>query len=267
MDIKFNKPFLINVYDAFSQYVSPVHRNILVGGTGSNKNDKQEKTVSVYTDALNVTTTVAVEPQFVTFANQSFLTCLDKINTTVWNGGVTSANMNQMKLLVNTLIHGNEAQRNSALDKLVSMGILLASDIVVSKLLVSSCLNYKPELVNSELNETEGYQLFSYNVPITLQKKYSETRNTTKEKLFLLFVGRGHSTFGYSPATGEVFGHFATYWNEVALANSLCLGYMAVDMGEIGGDDKSSIRYDHMDVIEVIDNMKIQLNVPNHFKS
>lgn len=267
MELMFNKPFLTNIFETFGYYINPVHRNLLVGGTGSNKNDKQEKVINVYSDALNTTTTVQVEPQFVTFCNQGFITILDKINTHVWNGNVLAANLNQMKLLVNTLIHGNDAQRSSALDKFVSMGIILASDITYSKLIVSSCLNFKPELVGTTFNEAENYYMYTYNNPVTLQKKYSQNRNPNKEKLYLLFVGRGHSNFGYSPATGEVFGHFASYWNEATLGTSLNIGYIAVDLGEINGDTPAAIKYDHLDVIEVIDDIKIQVNVPNQFIS
>ena len=260
MELYFNRPFLSKIYDTFGDYFQQVHRNILIGGTGANKNDKVEASVKVYNDAMINTTVVSVEPQFITFCSQGFLNILDKLNIVSWNNQYPD--FEQFKLLINTLIHGNEAQRNSALDKFVSLGLLLESDVLSSKQIVSSCFNFKPELVSASMNDQEGYYSFSYNTPVTLFKKYSNIRNPEKEKLYLLFMGRGPTTNGYSPVAGETFGHLASYRNDALNNYSYCTGYIAVDMSEVGGDQEGAIRYDHLDIIEVIDNMRFQINVP-----
>ena len=89
------------------------------------------------------------------------------------------------------------------------------------------------------------------------------------EKLYLLFVARGQDTFGFSPATvssvNEKYGYFVKNWDEGTQTYKTGLSYIAVDMGDIQADAVATIKYDHIDKIEYLDNYIIQMFIPNKF--
>lgn len=251
MNLLFNKPLVDNAAKVFDLYLRPTH-------------SATETTVLIYSDANNGTTTTSVAKQFVLFGSAGFLNILDKLSNAAWNESYDMATVgNQVKLLTNTLLHGNETQRNSALDKLVSMGILASGDTTSTRSLVSRIPTFDPTLMVRSFDAVENFFKYSYNIPLGLEKKYDQVRNTSSEKLYLIFVGRGHVNFGYAPATGENFGHYTKYWNELFSKESLAIPYMAVDLGDMSSAEETAIKYDHLDVIEYFDNILIQLAVTN----
>lgn len=255
MNLYFNKGLLDNASKIFDIYLRPTHR-------------VSETTVKVYTDALNGDNTATVAPQYLLFASSSFITVLDKINSAFWNESFDIAtNGERVKILVNTLLNGTESQRNSALDKLVSMGILASGDVTMTKALASRIPNFDPNLMvrsfDATTTPTSPFYKYSYNVPLGLEKKYNQVRNTANEKLQLIIVGRGHSQFGYNVVAGESFGYFSKYWNELFQKDSYTMGYLAIDLGDITSPDEEAIKYDHLDVIEYFDNIVVQIALPN----
>lgn len=251
MNLLFNKNLVENAAKIFDVYLRPLHRST-------------ETLVKVYSDAMNSTNTVTVQAQYVTFGSIGFVNILDKISAAFWNETFDiAASGDTVKLLVNTLIHGNETQRNSALDKLVSMGILASGDTTTTRALVSRIPTFDPNLMVRSYDQDGKFYKYAYNIPLGLEKKYDQVRNTQAEKLYLIFVGRGHSNFGYSPATGENFGHFTKYWNELFSKDAYTIPYMAVDLGDMTSPDETAIKYDHLDVIEYFDNILVQLAVTN----
>ena len=253
MNLVFNKPLLDNAAKVFDIFLRPTHRT-------------SETTVKVYTDAINGVTTATVQSQHMLFVSASMLTILDKINTAFWNESFSLVNDGEkVKLLVNTLLNGTETQRNSALDKLVSMGIIASGDTTMTRSLASRIPTFDPALMVRSYDLTEGFYKYSYNIPMGLEKKYDQTRNTQNEKLYLLFVGRGHSQFGYAPIAAEIFGYFSKYWNDLFQKDSYAMGYMAVDLGDITSAETDAIKYDHLDVVEYFDNIIIQLQIPNSY--
>ena len=251
MNLLFNKPLMDNTAKVFDIYLRPLH-----GVT--------ETKVKIYSDAMNSTAVVDTTKQYMLFGSAGFLNILDKLSNAFWNETFDIvADGDKVKLLTNTLLHGNETQRNSALDKLVSMGILAAGETTSTRSLVSRIPTFDPNLMVRSYDSVENFYKYSYNIPLGLEKKYDQVRNTTSEKLFLIFVARGHSQFGYVPAAGENFGHYTKYWSDLFSKESLALPYMAVDLSDISNAEETAIKYDHIDVIEHFDNIIIQLAVTN----
>ena len=251
MNLLFNKNLLENASRIFDVYLRPTHRT-------------SETSVIVYSDAMNSTNTTTVAPQGVLFVSAGFLTIMDKISAALWNETVSIATMgNTMKLLVNTILHGTETQRNSALDKLVSMGIIASGDTTSTRAIASRIPTFDGSLMTRSYDIDGNFYKYTYNIPLGLEKKYSDVRNTSHEKLFLFFGARGHANFGYAPATGENFGHVTRYWNETLSKESLAIPYLAVNLGDIANSDEDAIEYDHLDEIEYFDNMIMQIAVSN----
>ena len=251
MNLLFNKPLVDNAAKVFDIYLRPLH-------------SVTETTVKIYSDAMNSTATITTTKQFVLFGSAGFLNILDKLSNAFWNETFDLvADGDKVKLLTNTLLHGNETQRNSALDKLVSMGIIAAGETVTTRALVSRIPTFDPALMVRSYDSVENFFKYNYNIPVGLEKKYDQVRNTTSEKLFLIFVARGHSQFGYVPAAEENFGHYTKYWNDLFAKESIALPYMAVDLGDMSNNAETAIKYDHLDVIEYFDNIIIQLAVTN----
>lgn len=250
MNLLFNKNLMDNAAKVFDIYLRPTHR-------------ASETTIKVYTDAMNSSATALVPAGHVLFASAGFLVILDKISNAFWSESFDVANIDQVKLLLNTILHGTETQRNSALDKLVSMGIVASGDTTSTRSLASRIPTFDPALMVRSYDSAENFFKYTYNIPLGLEKKYDAVRNTSTEKLYLVFVGRGHSNFGYAPAVGETFGHTTKYWNELFSKESLAVPYMAVDLGDMTSPDETAIKYDHLDVIEYFDNILVQLAVTN----
>ena len=251
MNLLFNKNLVDNAAKVFDLYLRPIHR-------------ASETAVKVYSDAMNSTNTLTVQPQSLLFVSAGFLIILDKISAAFWGETFNLAtDGDKVKLLLNTILHGTETQRNSALDKLVSMGIISSGDTISTRSLASRIPTFDPTLMTRSYDSTENFFKYTYNIPLGLEKKYDQVRNTSAEKLYLLFVGRGHSNFGYVPAAGEVFGHLTKYWNDLFQKESLAIPYMAVDLGDVTSPDETAIKYDHLDVIEYFDNIQVQLAVTN----
>ena len=253
MNIIFNKPLLENTSKVFDVFFRAIHR-------------PNETTIKIYADAINGDTLTTAPTQYILFGSQSLVSLLDKINEAYWNetfNVVTDGE--RVKILVNTILNGNESQRNSALDKLISMGILIASDVIMVKSLVSRMLTFDPTSMFRSYMVEENVYKYSYNIPLGLEKKYDIIRNTQNEKLYLIFAGRGHTNFGYVPVTGESFGYFTKYWNETLQKDSLSMSYVAVDLGDLMSPDTEAIKYDHLDVIEYFDNIQIQIKIPNKY--
>lgn len=258
MNLIFNQNLVENAAKAYDLFLRPVHK-------------QSELTVKVYTDAMNATTTGTAPAQSVLFVSASFLTIMDKLSAAFWNESFNLAtDGDKVKILVNTLLHGTETQRNSALDKLVSMGLIASGDTTMTRSLASRIPTFDPALMTRSYiqdanNPANNFYKYTYNIPVGLEKKYDSVRNTSNEKMYLLFVGRGHLNFGYSPVTGENFGHLTKYWNELFSKESLAIPYLAVDLGDMTSPDETAIKYDHLDVIEYFDNMLIQLAVTNQY--
>lgn len=224
-------------------------------------------TVTIYTDAINSTITEQAAVQHTLFVPESMIKVLDKISSTLWNESIDiTANGNQLHILVSTLLNGSEFQRNSALDKLVQMGIILISDTSSIKALASRFTNYNnTTLVKTyEKVDNEQYYQYTYNIPLLLEKTYDKVRNINSEKLYLLYVNYGNSQFANEPVAGTNYGYFTKYWDDLFLKNSLTMSYGAVDIGSIL-DINASIQYDHLDIIQYFDNIIIQIKVPNNF--
>lgn len=253
MNLLFNQQLVDNAAKVFDIYLRPTHKS-------------SETNVKIYSDAMNSNTTTTVPSQSILFVSSSFLTIVDKISAAFWNESFDLAtNGEKVKLLVNTLFHGNETQRGSALDKLVNMGIIASGDTTMTRSLASRIPTFNGELMVRTFvteNTVNPFFKYSYNIPLGLEKKYDIIRNTQNEKLFLFFPARGHVNFGYSTVTGENFGHVTRYWNEAGSKESLALPYLAVDLGDMN-TSSSAIKYDHLDVIEYFDNLLIQIAVTN----
>ena len=254
MNLLFNQQLVDNASKIFDIYLRPTHKS-------------SEANVKIYSDAMNSTTTTTVPSQSILFVSTSFLTIVDKISAAFWNESFDLVtNGEKVKLLVNTLFHGNETQRNSALDKLVNMGIIASGDTTMTRALASRMTTFDPALMGrsfvSENTATPFYK-YTYNIPLGLEKKYDIVRNTQSERLFLFFPARGHVNFGYSTVTGENFGHLTRYWNEASSKESLAIPYLAVDLGDMNTSSDTAIKYDHLDVIEYFDNLLIQIAVTN----
>jgi hypothetical protein len=253
MNLIFNKPFLENASNVFDVFLKATHR-------------KSESNVKIYLDAINGDDLSTASSQYVLFAPASFVTIMDKINSAFWNESFSLATDGErVKILVNTFLNGNASQRNSALDKLVAMGILASGDVTSTKAIASRIPEFDPDLVVKEYNEEENFYKYSYNIPLELETKYDEVRNTDSEKLFMYFPARGHSQFAYSPVSGEDFGYFAKYWNMLFQKDSFATGYVAVDLGDITSSDEEAVKYDHLDKIEYFDNIIIQISIPNKY--
>lgn len=251
MNLLFNKPLMDNAAKVFDIFLRPTH-------------SVSETEVKIYSDANNSTTIAVAQKQYILFGSAGFLTILDKLSNAFWNESFDLAtNGEVVKLLTNTILHGNETQRNSAFDKLVSMGIIAAGETTSSRAIVSRIPTFDPALMVRSYDITENFYKYTYNIPVGLEKKYDKIRNTSNEKLFLIFVGRGHSNFGYVPVVGESFGHYTKYWNELFQKESLALPYMAVNLSDMTDGEETAIKYDHLDVIEYFDNILIQLAVTN----
>ena len=251
MNLLFNKPLMDNAAKVFDIYLRPLH-------------SVSETQVTIYSDAMNSTATLRVAKQYMLFGSAGFLSILDKLTNAYWNETFDIANDGEkVKLLTNTLLHGNETQRNSALDKLVSMGILASGDTTSTRALASRIPTFDPNLMVRSYDSVENFYKYSYNIPLGLEKKYDQIRNTTSEKLYLIFAARGHSQFGYVPAAGENFGHYTKYWSDLFSKESLALPYMAVDLSDMSSPDETAIKYDHLVKIEYFDNILIQLSVTN----
>ena len=251
MNLLFNKPLMDNAAKVFDIYLRPLH-------------SVSETQVTIYSDAMNSTATLRVAKQYMLFGSAGFLSILDKLTNAYWNETFDIAKDGEkVKLLTNTLLHGNETQRNSALDKLVSMGILASGDTTSTRALASRIPTFDPNLMVRSYDATENFYKYSYNIPLSLEKKYDAIRNTSTEKLYLIFVGRGHSQFGYTTVAGENFGHYSKYWNDLFQKDSFALSYMAVDLSDMSSPDETAIKYDHLDKIEYFDNILIQLSVTN----
>lgn len=256
MNLLFNKGVLDNTAKVFDIFLRPTHK-------------PTETQIKVYSDALNGDNHVNVPAQYMIFGGASLITVLDKINSAMWNETFNLAQDGErVKILTGTILNGTESQRNSALDKLVSMGILAAGDIPLVKSLSSRVPTFDPALMIRSFDQSSPanpFYKYSYNIPLGLEKKYSSTRNTSNEKLYLIFVGRGHSQFGYAPVTGEDFGYFTKYWNNLFQKDSFALGYLAVDLGDIMSPDQEAIKYDYLNEIEYFDNIIIQIELPNQY--
>ena len=253
MNLQFNKALLDNTSMVFDAFFKPTH---LVS----------ETTVKVYTDAMNGITTTTVAPQRILFVTESFLTLINKINSAFWNGTFdVTTDGDKVKILVNTILNGTESQRNSALSKLVSMGILLEADTTMTRSLASRIPTFDPALVVKSFDTDGKFYKYSYNIPLGLEKKYDIVRNTQGERLYLFFPSKAHSQFGASPVVGETFGYFTKYWNELFQVQSNGMSYAAVDLGDIMSPDEESIKYDHLDAIEYFDNIIIQVKIPNKY--
>ena len=251
MNLMFNKNLMENASKVFDIYLRPTHRST-------------ETTVKVYTDAMNSTTTGTVPAQSILFVSTSFLALVDKISAAFWNESFNlTTDGDKVKLLVNTIFHGTETQRNSALDKLVNMGIIASGDTTMTRSLASRIPTFDPALMTRSYDQDGNFYKYTYNIPLGLEKKYDQVRNTAAEKLYLFFPARGHLNFGYSPATGENFGHLTRYWNDLFQKESLAIPYMAVDLGDMTSPDETAIKYDHLDVIEYFDNILVQIAVTN----
>ena len=81
----------------------------------------------------------------------------------------------------------------------------------------------------------------------------------------MVFAGRGHSNFGYVPVTGETYGYFTKYWNDLFQKDSLAMGFVAVDLGDLTTPEEEAIKYDHLDIVEYFDNIQIQIKIPNKY--
>lgn len=227
--------------------------------------------IKIYTDAINGDALASVPMQHVIFTSESMINILDKISNAIWNESISIVTDGErLQILLNTLLNGTESQRNSALDKLVQMGIILASDTNMIRALTSEFINYdKNNLVKTfEVTESDKYHQYKYDIPLGLVKSYDKVRNTSNEKLYLLFVNYTHQQFGSSPIAGESYSYFINYWDSIFMKNSLTLCYGAVDIGDIAlpADAENSIQYDHLDKIEYFDNFVVQIKVPNQFK-
>ena len=254
MNLLFNQNLVDNASKIFDVYLRPVHK-------------VSETAVKIYLDAMNSTTTTTVAGQSILFVSASFLALVDKISAAFWNESFNlTTDGEKVKLLVATIFHGNETQRNSALDKLVNMGIIASGDTTMTRSLMSRIPTFDPSLMTRSYVTDQGttpFFKFTYNIPLGLEKKYDVVRNTANEKLYLFFPARGHVNFGYSTVTGENFGHLTRYWNDTFSKESLAIPYMAVDLGDMTSPDETAIKYDHLDVIEYFDNILIQLAVTN----
>lgn len=253
MNLVFNKPLLDNTSKVFDIFFRPTHK-------------PAETTVKIYTDAINGDTLGTAPVQYIMFGSTSFITILDKINNAFWNESFdVTLNGERVRILVNTILNGTESQRNSALDKLISMGILATGDVTMTKALASRIPTFDPALMVRSYNSTENYYAYSYNIPLGLEKKYDQVRNTQNDKLYLIFVGRGHSNFGYVPVTGETFGYFTKYFNTFSQKDEFAMGYTAVDIGDLTSTVEEAIKYDHLDIVEYFDNIQIQIKIPNKY--
>ena len=269
MIIQYNKSFLDNIIKIFDAYFIPTHR-------------KTEANVKVFTEAnasIVETQTTNTNSKYCHFVTESTLTAFNKISNTY--DGLSAANKNTVKILVNTILNGNLFQRNSAFDKLVQMNILLAGDISKAKALMATLINYNPDIpFRSFVSEVEAgssdinFFRYQYTVPLQLERKYLQENNIPdetgkREKLYLLFVARGQDSFGFSPATvssvNEKYGYFVKNWDESTQTYKTGLSYIAVDMGDIQADADATIKYDHIDKIEYLDNYIIQMFIPNKF--
>lgn len=253
MNLTFNKPILENTSKVFDIFFRPTHK-------------PSETTVKVYTDAMNSELTATAPVQYILFGSLSLVNLLDKINAAFWYESFDIVlNGERVKILINTILNGTESQRNSALDKLVQMGILVSGDVTMVKSLCSRMLTFDPTLMVRSYDAENNFYKYTYNIPLGLEKKYDKVRNTSSEKLFLLFVGRGHSNFGYTPIIGENYGYFTKYWNELFQKDSFALGFVAVDLGDLNSTEEEAIKYDHLDIIEYFDNIQIQIKIPNKY--
>ena len=251
MNLLFNQNLVDNAAKVFDIYLRPVHR-------------VSETLVKIYSDAMNSTSTTDVAPQSVLFVSAGYLTIMDKISAAFWNETFNlTTDGEKVKLLISTIIHGNETQRNSAFDKLVSMGLIASGDTTTSRALASRIPTFDPALMTRSYVSDGNFYKYSYNIPLGLEKKYDQVRNTSAEKLYLFFPARGHINFGYSAVSGENFGHLTRYWNDLFAKESLAIPYMAVDLGDITSPVETAIKYDHLDVIEYFDNILVQLAVTN----
>lgn len=251
MNLSFNQNLVENAAKVFDIYLRPVHRST-------------ETAVKIYSDAMNGITTTTVAPQSLLFVSAGFLAIMDKISAAFWNETFNlTTDGEKVKILINTIIHGNETQRNSGFDKLVSMGLIASGDTTLSRSIVSRIPTFDPALMTRSYVVDGNFYKYTYNIPLGLEKKYDQVRNTSNEKLFLFFPARGHSNFGYSPVSGENFGHLTRYWNELFSKESLAIPYLAVDLGDMTSPDETAIKYDHLDVIEYFDNILVQLAVTN----
>ena len=253
MNLQFNKALLDNAATVFDGFFKPSYL-------------ASETAVKVYTDALNGTTTTTVLPQRILFVTESFLTIVNKINSAFWNSSFDVAvEGDKVKILVNTIFNGTEAQRNSALSKLVQMGLILEADTTMTRSLASRIPTFDPSLMVRSFDTTEKFYKYTYNIPLGLEKKYDAVRNTQRERLYLFFPTKAHTQFGAVPVVGETFGYFTKYWNEMFQVTSLGMSYAAVDLGDIMSPDIVAIQYDHLDVIEYFDNVIIQVKIPNKY--
>ena len=253
MNLQFNKALLDNTSMVFDAFFKPGYL-------------ASETTVKVYTDAMNGVNTTTVVPQRLLFVSESFMTIINKINSAFWNGTFDiTLDGDKVKILVNTVLNGTESQRNSALSKLVSMGLISEADTTMTRSLASRIPTFDPTLVVKTFDADGKFYKYSYNIPLGLEKKYDVTRNTQGERLYLFFPSKVHSQFGASPVVGETFGYFTKYWNELFQVQSYGMSYAAVDLGDIMSPEEESIKYDHLDAIEYFDNIIIQVKIPNKY--
>ena len=253
MNILFNKGLVDQASIIFDLYLKPTHKS-------------SETSVHVYSDAANSTNVVTVAPTDLLFANAGFIAIIDKISNAFWNESFDIDSYgDKVKLLVNTIIHGNETQRNSAFDSLISLGILASGDTTSSRAIVTNFKNYDVSRMVKTYNTDKSCYDYTYNTPLELTKKYDKVRNTTNEKLYLLSVARGAAQFGYDTVSGENFGHLSKYWDTVFQKNSLAISYLAIDLGDTTSADVNAIKYDHLDVIEYFDNIVVQIAMTNQY--
>lgn len=253
MNILFNKALVEQASTIFDLYLKPTHRS-------------SETQIIIYSDAANSSATTTVAPQNLLFVNIGFIAIIDKISNAFWNESFDISSYGEkVKITINTILHGNETQRNSAFDSLISLGLLTSGDTTLSRAIVTGFKNYDISRMVKTYNTEKSCYDYTYNSPIELTKKYDKVRNTTNEKLFLLSVARGNGSFGYDCVTGETFGHLTKYWDTAFEKNSLAISYLAIDLSDTTSADTTAIKYDHLDTIEYFDNIVVQIAMTNQY--
>ena len=249
MNLKFNKPFLDRRSEVFDNFFQ------------QNDVTTIEANCTIYTDAINGDTTDTVATQYILFGSQSLVDVFDKINNAFWNESFDIASLgNIVKTCLNTIISGSEPQRNSALSKLVQMGIVSESDTTMTRVLASRIPDFNPALVTKDYISDEQKYRYAYNIPIALEKKYDQVRNTSSEKLFLIFPSRVAQQYGAVPLEGTM-GYVHPMRNILFEKNSMCISFAAVAMADLFSEE-AAIKYDHVDVIEYLDNFILNVKLP-----
>jgi len=231
-------------------------------------NDNAYVGFQVYTE-LNSDQTINSngEYPFLLFTPAGFLNVIDKLNLEKFNGTLSLGSGVSFTILMNTLYSKNSAQRNSALDYLVTQTVLTEAEVISAKALTSDFLNFDIAKLNMGYvditipgNEalTDVIE-YSYADPIELNNNYDNSNNAGGDKIYLTIFPLINKNYGNTDGTIGDYVSTHTYQNDLITVEQS--SYLAVEMGDINDAD-ADVKYDHVDKIDFIDSFRLRFRLP-----